>query len=134
MGFRVGKGRTPGGSAQRSTRRERVPIGARGGRVLGFRGQGGGFRVGKDAWRSYAKVNEARARSRGGEGELGLPYPLSFLLCSSHSEFFSLFLQVAGIIETNRPDLKNALYLDTIKKGDALLNRIQKLSKVIDVE
>ncbi|GAX76349.1 hypothetical protein CEUSTIGMA_g3795.t1 [Chlamydomonas eustigma] len=42
--------------------------------------------------------------------------------------------KVAGIIETNRPDNKNALYQDTIKKGDALLNRIQKLSKVIDME
>jgi hypothetical protein len=26
------------------------------------------------------------------------------------------------------------LYQDTIKKGDALLNRIQKLSKIIDIE
>lgn len=42
--------------------------------------------------------------------------------------------KVMGIIETNRPDNKNALYQDTIKKGDALLNRIQKLSKVIDIE
>lgn len=42
--------------------------------------------------------------------------------------------KVAGIIETNRPDAKNALYQDSIKKGDLLLNRIQKLSKVIDVE
>mmetsp|Transcript_24714 Transcript_24714/g.53924 ORF Transcript_24714/g.53924 Transcript_24714/m.53924 type:complete len:389 (+) Transcript_24714:125-1291(+) len=42
--------------------------------------------------------------------------------------------KVAGIVETNRPDAKNALYQDTIKKGDMLLNRIQKLSKVIDVE
>ncbi|KAL6763621.1 26S proteasome regulatory complex [Haematococcus lacustris] len=42
--------------------------------------------------------------------------------------------KVAGVIETNRPDAKNALYHDSIKKGDLLLNRIQKLSKVIDVE
>lgn len=42
--------------------------------------------------------------------------------------------QVSGIVETNRPDLKNALYQDTIKKGDVLLNRIQKLSKIIDIE
>ncbi len=33
-----------------------------------------------------------------------------------------------------RPDARNALYQDTIKKGDQLLNRIQKLSRVIDVE
>ncbi|KAG1654442.1 hypothetical protein FOA52_009160 [Chlamydomonas sp. UWO 241] len=42
--------------------------------------------------------------------------------------------KVSGIIETNRPDQKNALYQDTIKKGDLLLNRVQKLSKIIDVK
>uniref|UniRef100_A0A7R9UZ32 26S proteasome regulatory subunit RPN7 n=1 Tax=Chlamydomonas euryale TaxID=1486919 RepID=A0A7R9UZ32_9CHLO len=42
--------------------------------------------------------------------------------------------KVAGIVETNRPDQKNSLYQDTIRKGDVLLNRIQKLSKVVDVE
>mmetsp|Transcript_31818 Transcript_31818/g.38478 ORF Transcript_31818/g.38478 Transcript_31818/m.38478 type:complete len:396 (+) Transcript_31818:151-1338(+) len=40
--------------------------------------------------------------------------------------------KVLGVIETNRPDAKNALYQTTIKQGDLLLNRIQKLSKVID--
>lgn len=40
---------------------------------------------------------------------------------------------VNGVVETTRPDAKNALYLNTIKQGDALLNRIQKLSRVIDV-
>ncbi|MEW5313848.1 MAG: hypothetical protein WDW38_005381 [Sanguina aurantia] len=34
----------------------------------------------------------------------------------------------------SRPDAKNALYQESIKKGDLLLNRIQKLSKVIDIE
>lgn len=42
--------------------------------------------------------------------------------------------KVAGVIETNRPDARNALYQQTIKQGDLLLNRIQKLSKVIDLE
>lgn len=42
--------------------------------------------------------------------------------------------KVSAVIETNRPDEKNAQYQDTIKKGDLLLNRIQKLSKIIDVE
>eukprot|EP00246_Nothoceros_aenigmaticus_P006612 TRINITY_DN19618_c0_g1_i1.p1 TRINITY_DN19618_c0_g1~~TRINITY_DN19618_c0_g1_i1.p1 ORF type:complete len:387 (+),score=69.05 TRINITY_DN19618_c0_g1_i1:72-1232(+) len=41
--------------------------------------------------------------------------------------------KVAGVLETNRPDAKNALYQATIKQGDFLLNRIQKLSKVIDL-
>ncbi|KAK8923677.1 26S proteasome non-ATPase regulatory subunit 6 [Platanthera zijinensis] len=39
--------------------------------------------------------------------------------------------KVAGVLETNRPDAKNALYQATIKQGDFLLNRIQKLSRVI---
>jgi 26S proteasome regulatory subunit N7 len=33
-----------------------------------------------------------------------------------------------GAVETNRPDLKNSQYRDTIQKGDLLLNRIQKLA------
>ncbi len=40
--------------------------------------------------------------------------------------------QVAGVIETTRPDAKNAQYQSAIKHGDLLLNRLQKLSKVID--
>uniref|UniRef100_A0A6N2MRJ9 26S proteasome regulatory subunit RPN7 n=1 Tax=Salix viminalis TaxID=40686 RepID=A0A6N2MRJ9_SALVM len=38
--------------------------------------------------------------------------------------------KVAGVLETNRPDAKNALYQATIKQGDFLLNRIQKLSRM----
>ncbi|GAB9464483.1 26S proteasome non-atpase regulatory subunit 6 [Globisporangium polare] len=41
--------------------------------------------------------------------------------------------KVAGVIETNRPDAKNAQYQDAIKNGDLLLNRIQKLARVINV-
>jgi len=41
--------------------------------------------------------------------------------------------KVGGIVETNRPDAKNALYQQTIKQGDLLLNRIQKLARVIDL-
>ena len=33
-----------------------------------------------------------------------------------------------------RPDAKNAQYQQTIKQGDLLLNRIQRLSKVVDLE
>lgn len=40
---------------------------------------------------------------------------------------------MGGIIETTRPDAKNALYQSMIKQGDALLNRVQKLSRVIYV-
>ncbi|CAG8576082.1 10726_t:CDS:2 [Rhizophagus irregularis] len=41
--------------------------------------------------------------------------------------------KVNGIVETNRPDAKNAQYQQSIKQGDILLNRVQKLSRVIDV-
>lgn len=41
--------------------------------------------------------------------------------------------KVGGIVETNRPDSKNYQYQATIKQGDILLNRIQKLSRVINI-
>ncbi|KAI3973784.1 hypothetical protein MKW92_023226 [Papaver armeniacum] len=41
--------------------------------------------------------------------------------------------KVAGVLETNRPDAKNALYEATIIQGDFSLNRIQMLSRVIDI-
>ncbi len=41
--------------------------------------------------------------------------------------------KVGGVIETNRPDTKNAQYQSVIKQGDNLLNRIQKLSRVINL-
>lgn len=41
--------------------------------------------------------------------------------------------KIAGVLETRRLDKKNALYQATIKHVDFLLNRIQKLSRVIDL-
>jgi 26S proteasome regulatory subunit N7 len=41
--------------------------------------------------------------------------------------------KVGGIVETNRPDSKNAQYQNVIKQGDILLNRIQKLGRVVQV-
>ncbi|XP_017782151.1 PREDICTED: 26S proteasome non-ATPase regulatory subunit 6 [Nicrophorus vespilloides] len=41
--------------------------------------------------------------------------------------------RVYGIVETNRPDLKNAQFNSVIKQGDLLLNRVQKLSRVINI-
>jgi len=38
-----------------------------------------------------------------------------------------------GVIVTARPDLKNAQYREMIQKGDLLLNRIQKLARVVDL-
>ncbi len=42
-------------------------------------------------------------------------------------------VQVGGIVITNRPDSKNAQYQTCIKQGDILLNRVQKLSRVINI-
>jgi 26S proteasome regulatory subunit N7 len=41
--------------------------------------------------------------------------------------------KVGGIVITNRPDSKNAQYQSCIKQGDILLNRVQKLSRVINI-
>merc|ERR1719415_472130 len=41
--------------------------------------------------------------------------------------------KVGGIVVTNRPDSKNAQYQQCIKQGDILLNRVQKLSRVINI-
>ena len=41
--------------------------------------------------------------------------------------------KVGGIVETTRPDNKNAQYQAVIKQGDLLLNRVQNLSRVINL-
>lgn len=41
--------------------------------------------------------------------------------------------RVNGIIENNIVDERNNNYIETIKEGDLLINRIQKLSRVIDM-
>jgi len=39
--------------------------------------------------------------------------------------------KVGGVVETNRPDIKNVQYAAIIKHGDLLVARVQKLTKVI---
>jgi len=39
--------------------------------------------------------------------------------------------KVHGIVETNRPSVKNAQYETVIRQGDILLNAVQRLSKVL---
>ncbi|KAK2198352.1 bifunctional 26S Proteasome non-ATPase regulatory subunit 6/Winged helix DNA-binding domain superfamily/Proteasome component (PCI) domain/26S proteasome regulatory subunit Rpn7 [Babesia duncani] len=41
--------------------------------------------------------------------------------------------KVNGIIENNVIDERNNNYINTIKKGDVLINRIQKLARIIDM-
>ena len=40
--------------------------------------------------------------------------------------------KIAGVVETNRPDTINAQYQEVIKQGDALLNQIQRLARVVN--
>lgn len=39
--------------------------------------------------------------------------------------------KIAGVVETTRPDSHNLLYQNTIRDGDALLNRLQKLTRLM---
>ncbi|CAL1705800.1 unnamed protein product [Somion occarium] len=39
--------------------------------------------------------------------------------------------KVHGVVETNRPSLKNAQYETVVRQGDILLNSVQRLSKVL---
>jgi 26S proteasome regulatory subunit N7 len=41
--------------------------------------------------------------------------------------------KVSGVIESNRPNRKAELFQQTVHKGDALLNRIQKLARGLDI-
>jgi 26S proteasome regulatory subunit N7 len=41
-------------------------------------------------------------------------------------------VQVGGVVETSRPDSKNAQYQQAIKNGDLLLNRLSKLARIVD--
>ncbi|TFJ84452.1 hypothetical protein NSK_004437 [Nannochloropsis salina CCMP1776] len=40
--------------------------------------------------------------------------------------------KVGGVVETRRPDSKNAQYLEVVRDGDALLNRLSKLARLVD--
>ena len=42
--------------------------------------------------------------------------------------------RVDGVVYTTRPDPKNAAYQQVVKMGDHVLNKLQKLSKLADVE
>ncbi len=41
--------------------------------------------------------------------------------------------KVGDVVQTLRPDKKNSQYQEVIKKGDHLLNQIQKLARVIEI-
>jgi 26S proteasome regulatory subunit N7 len=41
--------------------------------------------------------------------------------------------KVSGVIESNRPNRKAELFQNTVQRGDALLNRVQKLARGLDI-
>lgn len=41
--------------------------------------------------------------------------------------------KVQGVIESNRPNRKQELFNETVRQGDALLNRVQKLARALDI-
>jgi len=41
--------------------------------------------------------------------------------------------KVTGVIESNRPNRKQELLTETMRQGDALLNRVQKLARALDL-
>ncbi|CAE7197545.1 RPN7 [Symbiodinium necroappetens] len=41
--------------------------------------------------------------------------------------------KVAGVVESNESDSRSQVYVEIIKQGDLLLNKMQKLSGVIDM-
>lgn len=41
--------------------------------------------------------------------------------------------KVGGVIESNETDSRSQVYIELIKQGDLLLNKMQKLSGAIDV-
>lgn len=62
---------------------------------------------------------------------------LTHRLCSELSRFIAsgrlhcTIDKVNGVVETNRPSLKNAQYETVVRQGDILLNAVQRLSKVL---
>jgi 26S proteasome regulatory subunit N7 len=41
------------------------------------------------------------------------------------------YMLIEGVVETNRPDNKNAQYQTLVKEGDLLLNKLQKYQAVV---
>lgn len=41
--------------------------------------------------------------------------------------------KVGGVVESNEADSRSQVYVEIIKQGDLLLNRMQKLSGAIDI-
>lgn len=80
---------------------------------------------------SYQSVTLASMASSFGVGAEFLDLQLSRFIAAGR--LTAKIDKFGGVVETNRPDLKNAQYRDMIREGDLLLNRIQKLGRVVDL-
>eukprot|EP00301_Raphidiophrys_heterophryoidea_P021483 c5903_g1_i1.p1 GENE.c5903_g1_i1~~c5903_g1_i1.p1 ORF type:complete len:421 (+),score=99.72 c5903_g1_i1:46-1263(+) len=80
---------------------------------------------------SYSSVSlESMAATFGVSADF-LDSELSRFICSGTLP--SRIDKISGLVESQRPDSRNATYQQIIKDGDLLLNRVQKLSRVINV-
>mmetsp|Transcript_35567 Transcript_35567/g.52978 ORF Transcript_35567/g.52978 Transcript_35567/m.52978 type:complete len:424 (-) Transcript_35567:124-1395(-) len=80
---------------------------------------------------SYKSVTIKSMAGSFGIGEEYLDLQLSRFIAAGRLD--AKIDKYGGVVETNRPDLKNAQYRELIQNGDALLNRIQKLARVVDL-
>ena len=80
---------------------------------------------------SYRSVSIASLASQFGVTEAFIDRELSRFVASGRVS--CSIDAVSGTVYTTRTDSRNVLYKDTIKAGDQLLNRVQKLSRVINL-
>jgi 26S proteasome regulatory subunit N7 len=80
---------------------------------------------------SYQSVQLAAMASAFGVSERFLDHHASRMIAAG--SLSAKIDKFGGVIVTSRPDQANAKYREVIQKGDLLLNRIQKLGRVVDV-
>ena len=80
---------------------------------------------------SYQSVTLASMATSFGVGTSFLDAQLSRFIAAGR--LTAKIDKFGGVVETNRPDSKNAQYQEMVQKGDVLLNRIQKLGRVVDL-
>ncbi|KAI8810712.1 26S proteasome subunit RPN7-domain-containing protein [Cladochytrium replicatum] len=80
---------------------------------------------------SYRSVTLALVAQSFGVSEEYIDADLSRFIASGRIQ--AVIDKVGGVVETNRADGKNRQYVETIRNGDALLSKIQKLGRVINV-
>ena len=80
---------------------------------------------------SYQSVTISAMSASFGVSQAFIDHHASRMIASGHLS--AKIDKVNNVIVTARPDTKNAKYREIIQKGDALLNRIQKLARVVDI-